>query len=110
MDVRKTVTDAGYIAIGLGVMGAQRAAARAAALRAQLDSTSECLAGRGKEFETRAREAVGRVQELGSEVTARFEPLVEQFQARVAQLPEQVVQAVEPVTALVRERLGTAAA
>lgn len=117
MDVRKTVTDAGYIAIGLGVMGVQRAQARGRALRAKLDGAGDCFTNRSRDLETRARETVTRVQGLGTEMTARVEPLVEQVQSRVeqvqtkvAQLPERVVQAIEPVTAAVRERLGTAAA
>ena len=110
MDVRKTVTDAGYIAIGLGVMGVQRAQERGRALRGKVQGAGECLTNRSRGFETKARETVNRVQELGTEVTARVEPLVEQVQTRVAQLPERVVQAIEPVAAAVRERLGTAAA
>lgn len=121
MDVRKTVTDAGYVAIGLGLMGVQQAQARRRALTARLRGSGGCVADRGRDIERRAaaardlaeervRTTVSRVQELGSEIGSRVEPIVEQVQAQVAQLPERVVQALEPVTTRVRERLGTAAA
>lgn len=117
MDVRKTVTDAGYIAIGLGVMGAQRAQARGRALQVSLREAGDCLGSRSRELETKVRETVSRVHEVGTEMTARVEPLLEQAQSRVdqvqgkvAEIPERVVQVIEPVTAAVRERLGTAAA
>jgi hypothetical protein len=42
-DVRKTLTDTGYIAIGLGVMGFQQAQARGRKLRTRLAGTGDCL-------------------------------------------------------------------
>ncbi|MGQ0825212.1 MAG: hypothetical protein ACT4OX_09345 [Actinomycetota bacterium] len=136
MDLSKTLTDAGYIAIGLGVMGVQQAQARQKQLHARVGDVAECTVTRvrslsaslsdrvesqSRTFETRTREAaeraeqqlkatVTRVHELGTELTSRVEPLVEQVQARVADLPERVAQAMEPVTARVRERFSSAAA
>ncbi len=117
MDVRKTVTDTGYIAIGLGVMGVQRAQERTRTVKEHVSGAGDCLANRGRDFETRAKETVTRVHGLGTDLTSRVEPLVEQVQSKVeqvqtkvSQVPEKVVQAMEPVTARVRERLGTAAA
>ena len=124
MDVRKTVTDAGYIAIGLGVMGIQQAQVRAEALRTHVSGTGTCIAGKAKnaserlsahgaEARGKAEEqvtvTVSKVQELAGEVSGRVEPIFVQVQATVAELPEKLVQAIEPMAALVRERIKPAA-
>ena len=50
MDVRKTFTDAGYITVGLGVMGFQQAQVRAPAAPASACSDAgDCVAGRARE-------------------------------------------------------------
>ena len=109
MDVNKTVTDAGYIAIGLGVMGVQQAQARTKQLQDRLGEVAQCTAGKvrnlqgsvessGRTIETKTREArenadqqikatVAKLQEFRTEVTNRVEPIVEQVQALVADLP-----------------------
>jgi hypothetical protein len=131
MDVRKTVTDAGYIAIGLGVMGYQQGQTRRRELAGKLGTVPARFEERGREVQgflaegtrqigargvaarTRAedqvRSTVTRVQELGGEVTKRVEPVIEQVQAQLGELPERVVQVIEPVAAKVRERTGSAA-
>ena len=132
MDVRKTVTDAGYIAIGLGVMGYQqtqtrrrgltgklecgaRQARRARAARCRASSTegSRQIGARGQAARGRAEEqvrsTVTRVQELGGEVVKIVEPVIDQVQAQLGDLPERVVQVIEPVAARVRELTGSAA-
>ena len=131
MDVRKTVTDAGYIAIGLGVMGYQQGQTRRRELTAKLGTVPARFEERGREVqgflaegtrqigargvaargraEGQVRSTVTRVQELGGEVTKRVEPVIEQVQAQLGELPERVVQVIEPVAAKVRERTGSAA-
>jgi gas vesicle protein len=134
-DVRKTFVDAGYIAIGLGVMGYQQAQERGRELRTRAtemtDQVEHCIAERVREVqnfvaegsrqvdrrsrlarqraEDQARATVARATGLGSEVTKRVEPVVAQVQAQVSELPERVVQAMEPVAARVREFAGSAA-
>jgi hypothetical protein len=123
-DVRKTLTDTGYIAIGLGVMGFQQAQVRGRKLRTRLAGTGDCLSARTREaqqkFETRSRNArtraeeqmrttVARAHELRGEVEKRVEPVVGQVQTQLVELPERVVQAMEPVAARVRELTGNAA-
>ena len=49
MDVRKSFTDAGYIAIGLGVMGFQQAQVRGRQLQERVQSTGDCVADRARE-------------------------------------------------------------
>jgi ElaB/YqjD/DUF883 family membrane-anchored ribosome-binding protein len=131
MDVRKTVTDAGYIAIGLGVMGYQQTQIRRRELTTKLGAVPAKVEERGREVqgflaegtrqigargvaargraEEQVKATVSRVQELGDEVAKRVEPVVGQVQSQLGDLPERVVQVIEPVAARVRERTGSAA-
>jgi len=131
MDVRKTVTDAGYIAIGLGVMGYQQTQIRRRELTTKLGAVPGKVEERGREVqgflaegtrqigargaaargraEEQVKATVSRVQGLGDGVTKLVEPVVEQVQAQLGDLPERVVQVIEPVAARVRERTGSAA-
>jgi hypothetical protein len=131
MDVRKTVTDAGYIAIGLGVMGYQQAQTRRRELNAKLGTVPTRFEERGREVqgflaegsrqvgargvaargraEDQVRATVSRVQELSDEIAKRVEPVVEHVQVQLGEIPERVVQVIEPVAARVRERTGSAA-
>ncbi len=130
-NVRKTLTDAGYIAVGLGVLGFQQAQIRGRQLKEHASEAAGCVnthvhdARTSVEQRTRtAREQAetsvrttvertkdlgARTKDLGSELTKRVEPTVEQVRAQLHDLPERVVQAMEPVTARMRERAGTAA-
>jgi hypothetical protein len=131
VDVKKTVTDAGYIAIGLGVMGYQQAQTRRRELASKLDTATDNVTARRREVqgfviegarqlqtrsnaargraEDQVRSTVGRVQEVGTEVARRVEPAVEQVQNQLGDIPERVIQVIEPVTARVRELTGSAA-
>jgi hypothetical protein len=121
---RKTLTDAGYIAVGLGVMGFQQAQIRARATQKRVSEVGDCLAGRAREVrgtletqtqtartqaEAQVRNTVARAEALRDEVGKRVEPVVGQVQAQLGDLPERVVQAMEPVAARVRELAGNAA-
>ena len=64
MDVRKTVTDAGYIAIGLGVMGYQQTQTRRRELTGKLDTVTD-------HFNARGREVQGFLAEGSRQVGAR---------------------------------------
>ena len=131
MDVKKTVSDAGYIAIGLGVMGYQQAQTRRRELTSRLDTASGKVSDRGREVqgfvaegtrqigargsaakgraEDQVRSQVEKLQEFGTEVARRVEPVVDQVQGQLGQVPERVVQVIEPLTARVRELTGSAA-
>lgn len=128
MNAQKTLTDAGYIAVGLGVMGVQQAQIRARAVREKATGVGGCVAGRTRssletarttlgtqtqtartQAESQVRNSVARATELRDEVAKRVEPVVGQVQAQLGVLPERVVQAMEPVTARVREITGNAA-
>jgi ABC-type sugar transport system substrate-binding protein len=127
-NAQKTLTDAGYIAIGLGVMGFQQAQARARAARERVNEVGGCVTGHAREFrttldtktqttrnqaETQVRNSVARAGEqanaLRDGVGKRVEPVVGQLQAQLGDFPERVVQAMEPFAARVRVIAGTAA-
>jgi hypothetical protein len=120
----KTLTDAGYIAVGLGVMSFQQAQIRARAARGRASEIGGCLAGRARDVrtsldtqtqtartqaESQVRSTVARANALRDELGKRVEPVVGQVQAQLGDLPERVVQAMEPVAARVRELAGNAA-
>ena len=137
IDVRKTLTDTGYIVVGLGVMGVQQAQARSRDLRSRIDGrtggaleqgrsalaqTSACARSLTTDVRTRlgdrtrtarglaeagVRDTVGRAQDLRSELGKRTEPVTARVQEGLGTIPERVVSAVEPVTARVQEGLGT---
>ena len=123
-NAKKTLTDAGYIAVGLGVMGFQQAQNRARAARKSLTGVGGCFAGRAREArsaldsqrhsartqaQTQVRHTVARAGALRDELGKRVEPVVGQVQAQLGDLPERVVQVMEPVAARVRELAGNAA-
>ena len=124
VNAKKTLTDTGYIAVGLGVMGFQQARIRARATRDRVAGVGGCLAGRARDArsaldnqtqsartqaETQVRNTVARAGALRDELGKRVEPVVGQVQAQLGELPERVVQAMEPVAARVRQLAGSAA-
>ena len=123
-NAKKTLTDAGYIAVGLGVMGFQQAQIRVRSARERVSDAGTCFAGRARDVQTKVgthtqsarsqaevqvRHTVVRASELRDELNKRVEPVVGQVQAQLGDLPERVVQAMEPVAARVRELTGSAA-
>lgn len=103
LDIRKTLTDAGYVTVGLGVLGFQQAQVRRRELQKRLGNTGGCLNARAVDgkarldtlqqtvgektqglrgladrIETQARSANGWAQELGVQVKDRIEPVVGQ--------------------------------
>jgi hypothetical protein len=120
----KSLTDAGYIAVGLGVMGFQQAQIRARAAQKRVSEAGGCVAGRARDVrnsinaqtqtartqaETQVRSTVTRAGAFRDELGKRAAPVVGQVQAQLGELPERVVQAMEPVAARVRELAGNAA-
>ena len=123
-NAKKTLTDTGYIAVGLGVMGFQQAQIRARATRDRATEVGGCLAARARDArnalhnqrqtartqaQAQVRNTVARAGALRDELGKRVEPVVGQVQAQLGDLPERVVQAMEPVAARVRELAGNAA-
>jgi len=86
MDLTKTLRDATYIAIGLGVIGVQRAQVRRQELRSQLADQKAGL-------EARTTEARALVSELVKQADSRIEPVLAAVEAQLdavtERLPEQ---------------------
>ena len=123
-NAKKTLTDAGYIAVGLGVMGFQQAQIRVRSARERVSDAGSCVAGHARgvqskvgthtqtartQAEVQVRHTVVRASELRDELGKRVEPVVGQVQAQLGDLPERVVQAMEPVAARMRSAAGNAA-
>jgi hypothetical protein len=115
-DVRKTFADAGYIVIGLGVMGFQQAQVRRRELQDHVGTTANCFGDRardarqqigdrardaGQQVGDRARDAREQISGLAGDVSQRVEPIVERF-GDLSDLPEFVNKAVEPFATRVR--------
>lgn len=85
-DLKKTVQDAAYVVVGLGVIGFQRAQVRRQELKKQLE------AQRGQ-LETQIEEARSQVQKLVKDVEDRVQPLRSEVEHRITTfeelLPEQ---------------------
>ena len=118
---QKSLTDAGYIAIGLAVMGYQQAQVRARSAQKRAGVAGTYVADRARgvrvtidtqaqtartQTETQVRNTVARAGVLRDEVGKRVEPVVDQAKAQLGELPERVVQAMEPIAARVRELSG----
>ena len=113
IEIRKTLTDAGYVAVGLGVLGFQQAQVRRRELQQRLGSTGGCLNARAVDgktrldtlqqtvdeltqglrdrIETQARTANDWAQELGSQVKDRIEPVVGQVVDQVGERVKTVI-------------------
>jgi hypothetical protein len=111
VDLRKTATDAAYIAVGAGVLGFQQAQVRrrearaglerrandvkaaAGTLQATVTGVGSDLAGRAVELKDKAAELATvdprtLVEPVVEELRNRVEPVIEQLKA--VRLPEQV--------------------
>jgi hypothetical protein len=81
--VTKTLQDAAYVAVGLGVIGFQRAQVRRQELRKQLDETRKDVASQveayRKQLEGTGKDLATQVEAYRSklgELAERFEPVV----------------------------------
>ena len=96
MNITDNLRDAAYIAIGMGVIGVQRAQVRREEIRKQFSEQTSVLEGRVNEarqaFEARGAEVVKAVGDLVKQTDARVEPLLKAVEERidtaVALLPE----------------------
>ncbi len=117
-NVRKNLTDAGYIVIGLGVMGFQQAQIQGRKLKASASQAGECVQNRTRDAQSKLQEQSAKLQEQSKsakdlaeqQVRTTIDTTVSKAQAQLGELPEKVVQAMEPVAARVRELAGSSAA
>lgn len=85
MDVTKTLRDATYIAIGLGVIGVQRAQVRRQELRKQLAEQRGAL-------QTRTVEARNLVADLVKQADAAIEPVLAAVEAQFDAVADKVTE------------------
>ncbi len=76
MNVTDNLRDAAYIAIGMGVIGVQRAQVRREELNKQFAEARST-------FETRGAEAVKLLSDVIKEADARVEPVIKAVQSQV---------------------------
>jgi gas vesicle protein len=113
MDVRKTLEDAAYITVGVGVIAFQQAQVRRREVQATFEKQAKDsrlkLESLAKDLSAKADAArsdvSGRVEPLVGDLRQRVEPIVEQLQS----VPAQMKQAVEAGTSRARELVSRAA-
>ena len=106
-DVTKTLKDAAYVAVGLGVIGFQKAQVRRQELRKDLAGRSKELSTQVEEYGTKlrglARELPGRVEPVVKELEQRIDPVLDELEGR---LPVQAQQYVAQARQAAKGALG----
>lgn len=88
-DVKKTLQDAAYVAVGFGVLGFQRAQVRRQELRKQLASRRQEI---GAQVEEYVGERKGRVEPVVKELEQRIEPVLDDIEGRLPEQAKGIVQ------------------
>ena len=83
--VKKSVQDAAYIAVGVGVLGAQQAQSRVGEARERLESLGNDLRERVDPVVAKVTE---RVDPLIGDVKARVEPAVSKFEHKAKEIAD----------------------
>src|SRR5690349_13843754 len=108
-DLKKTLTDAGYIAIGLGVMGFQQAQTRAREARLKAENARSCLRRTASDTQSKVQEtgrtAQSKVQETSRAARDRAETQVRGTVTRVRIIRGRVTDRVEPTVGKVQAQL-----
>ncbi len=114
VDVRKTLTDAGYIAVGVGVLGFQQVQTRRREITDQLASTASPLhvvSEQTKDLRLKVKSNLDRATEAAqtftTDVRDRAKPTVEQVIDRIEALPDPVSKAAEPVVKAAKQLVGS---
>lgn len=118
LDVRKTLKDSAYIAVGVGVLGVQNAGNRAKAAQAKFQAFSDDVLDRialdvprpdtkaileqareaGTKAQIQAKHATTRITTQAKDIAGRAEPLVIDLRSRVEPIAEQLQTLPEHVT------------
>jgi hypothetical protein len=117
VDVKKTVTDAGYIAVGLGVMGYQQLQSRRRELTGKLDSATGQVTGkldsatgrvadRGREVQGFVAEGTRQIGARSTAARGKAEQQVRTGVSRAQELGTELARRVEPVVEQVQGQLG----
>lgn len=103
--VKDTLKDAGYVLVGLGVIGFQKAQVRRVELTRELE-------GRTKDLEAQLAEVKGQLTDVAKTLQDRFEPVLEELDERLdgieARLPEQVGDLVKQARQAAKDIAATA--
>lgn len=95
-DVTKTLKEAAYVAVGLGVIGFQRAQVRRQELTKQ-------FAGQRKEFETQLGEVRTQLTEAAKSIQAKVAPVLDEVEGK---LPEPAKDLVHQARGQLRKTLN----
>ena len=103
VDVRKTITDAGYIAVGVGVLGIQQVQTRRREITSKFAGTASPLhiiGDQTNDLRLKVKAGLDRATEAAQDfsVTVRdaAKPIVTNASERAAHLPQPLPKAVEP--------------
>lgn len=126
-DVRRSITDAGYIAVGIGVLGVQQVQAQRSKVQGRIEATmqdrveplfeqlqalpskvSERIGEQIKAIDLSHRldEARTRASEFGEQTRTRVAPIVDGLQTRVDALPDPLPKAAAPVVKAARQLIS----
>jgi hypothetical protein len=78
MDLRKTLTDAGYVTIGIAVLGFQQGQVRRRDLQQRLAGSGGCLNARARDGRARIESLQHTAEGIAQSVRDRIEPVVDQ--------------------------------
>ncbi len=114
VDVRKTITDAGYIAVGVGVLGFQQVQTRRRELHDRVSATGSPLHSIGEQtkdlrlkVKTNLDRASERAQEFTHDARDWVKPVVDQVTDRVEALPDPLARVAEPVVKAAKSLVST---
>jgi len=78
MDLRKTLTDTGYVVIGIAVLGVQQAQVRRRELQQRFADSGGCLNARARDGRARIESLQHSAEGIAQSVRDRIEPVVDQ--------------------------------
>ncbi len=88
-DVKKTLQDAAYVAVGFGVLGFQRAQVRRQELAKRLAAGNRPDLA---EYRTKLTELRGRVEPVVKELEQRIDPVLDDLEGRLPEQAKSIVQ------------------
>src|SRR5690349_4485872 len=114
VDVRKTLTDAGYIAVGVGVLSFQQVQTRRRELTDRISASGSPLhavSEQTKDLRLQVKSNLDRATEAAqtftTDVRDRAKPAVDQVIDRIEALPEPVAKAAEPIVHAAKQLVTT---
>ena len=113
IDVRKSLTDAGYIAVGVGVLGIQQIQERSREIQTKMAGTGSPLHVIGdqtNDLRLKVKAGLDRApeaaQDFGAQVAVSAKPVVLDLAERAEVLPQPIPKAVAPAVKLAKTLVG----